>query len=737
MLLPAFALTLLLSALLLFAVQPLVAKLLLPLLGGAPMVWNTCMVFFQALLLGGYGYAHWLTGQGSLRRQTLTHLVLLFLGLLCLPMALGQDVDPGGKTPLLWLLGTLFGLVGVPFLVLSASAPLLQSWFSRSGHPAAKDPYFLYAASNAGSFLALLGYPLLAEPLLRLSQQTLGWSAGYGLLVLCFGAVALLSWRNTSIATVPPETPTVAAPSPSATSAKPGWSQRGIWILLSLVPSSLMLGLTTYLTTDIASVPLLWTLPLALYLLTFILVFAKVGDRLTPLAARALPVAAVTVLFLLLGEIKHPAGLLVPLHLLVFFIITLALHGRLASLRPAPEHLTEYYLCMSVGGVLGGLLNTLVAPLVFKSVVEYPWAIALACLVAPPPEGKQPEKKLSHQLVWPMVAGILTALAAKFLPGLSNQSHQVAMFVIFGLPLVAAFFLSRRPLVFGLTLGAIIFGASFYTAIHGRTLHAERNFFGALRVTMDPEGRIHRFYHGTTVHGIQFVDPKLQDVPLSYYHQLGPVGAIMEFYERRKTVRRVAVIGLGAGALAVYAKNDEAWTFYEIDPAVLRIAQDTNYFTYLERCGAKQVNHKIGDARLLLRTEPDRHFDLIVCDAFSSDVPPLHLITKEALAEIKAKLAPGGMILYNISSRLLNFRPVLGNIAQELRLEGYSLNDVVKPDDTLRHGRYSAHWAVLAADPQTLQPLRGNKYWIPLQPEPDQPIWSDDYYNILGILDWK
>jgi SAM-dependent methyltransferase len=542
--------------------------------------------------------------------------------------------------------------------------------------------------------------------------------------------VTMLTWRTTR--------PGVDQPAVSAQpAAKPTWSQRGLWIGLSLVPSSLMLGLTTYLTTDIASVPLLWTLPLALYLLTFILVFAKIGDRLTPLAARVMPIAAVTVLFLLLGEIKHPAGLLVPLHLVIFFIITLALHGRLASLRPAPEHLTEYYLCMSIGGVLGGLLNALAAPLVFKSVVEYPLAIALACFAAPPPEGKQPPRTLSQQLLWPVVIAAATAVFAKFLPVMSQQSHQLAMFLIFGLPLVVAFFLSRRPMVFGLCLGGIIWASSFYTAIHGQTLHAERNFFGALRVTVDPEGNIRRFYHGTTVHGIQFVDPKLQDIPLSYYHPKGPVGQAMKLYNQQKTVRRVAVIGLGAGALAAYAKDDEEWTFYEIDPAVLKIAADTNYFTYLERCGAKKVAHKIGDARLLLRSEPDHHFDLIVCDAFSSDVPPLHLITKEAMQEIRAKLAPGGMILYNISSRLLNFRPVLGNIAQELHLEGYSLNEGVTAEETLRFGRYSAHWAVLTPEPARIQSLVTNPQWVRLAPEPSQPVWSDDYYNILGIFDWK
>jgi SAM-dependent methyltransferase len=286
-------------------------------------------------------------------------------------------------------------------------------------------------------------------------------------------------------------------------------------------------------------------------------------------------------------------------------------------------------------------------------------------------------------------------------------------------------------------LGAILWGGSFYTAVHGKTLLAERNFFGALRVTLDPDGHIRRFYHGTTVHGIQFVDPKLQDIPLSYYHPKGPVGGVMKAYARQKTARRVAVIGLGAGAMAAYAREDEVWNFYEIDPAVLRIASDTNHFTYLERCGAKQVNHKIGDARLLLRNEPDQCFDLIICDAFSSDVPPLHLITKEALQEFRAKLAPGGMILYNISSRLLNFRPVLGNIAQELHLTGFSLNEGVTDEETMRFGRYSSHWAVMAAEPKTLEAVVQDKAWSPLEPEPKQPVWSDDYYNILGIFDWK
>ncbi len=729
MLLPVFAITLLLSALLLFTVQPLVAKLLLPLLGGAPMVWNTCMVFFQALLLGGYAYAHWLTGRNSLRRQALTHLGLLLLGLIFLPIALAPNSNPAGEAPWLWLLAKLFSLVGVPFFVLSASAPLLQNWFSRSGHQSAKDPYFLYAASNAGSFLALLGYPLLAEPMLRLSQQTLGWSVGYGLLILCFLAVALLAWK------MPESVP--LAPVDVRPIVRPSWSQRGLWIGLSLLPSSLMLGLTTYLTTDVASVPLLWTLPLALYLLTFIIVFARTGVRATAWAARALPLAAVTVMFLLLAEVKYPAGIIIPLHLLIFFIIALALHGRLAALRPDAAHLTEYYLCLSIGGVLGGALNTLAAPLIFKTVVEYPLAIALACIAAPVPAGEPPAQKLARQFVWPVVIGVVTALAATFLPGLSKQSHQIAMFLIFGVPLVGSYFLSRRPLVFGLTLGAILWGASFYTAIHGQTLHKERNFFGALRVTLDPDGHIRRFYHGTTVHGIQFVDPKLQDIPLSYYHPKGPAGAIMHLYAQQKTVRRVAVIGLGAGAMAAYAKADEVWNFYEIDPAVLRIASDTNYFTYLQRCGAKQVNHKIGDARLLLRAEPDHYFDLIICDAFSSDVPPLHLITKEALQEFRAKLAPGGMILYNISSRLLNFRPVLGNILPGLQLHGFSLNEGVTAEETMRFGRYSSHWAVMAAEEKTLEAVSGNEYWKRLEPAPEQPVWSDDYYNILGIFDWN
>lgn len=730
MLLLVFGLTLSLSALLLFLVQPLVAKLLLPLLGGAPMVWNTCMVFFQALLLGGYAYAHWLSNRTSLRKQTVIHLSFLVFGLLCLPIALGQNTDPTGSEPFAWLLWTLFKLVGIPFWALSASAPLLQNWFSRSGHVAAKDPYFLYAASNIGSFAALLGYPLLVERFSALPSQRLGWSAGYILLLLCFLAVTARIWRWPASKSQP----AVA----EDRSVKTSWKQRGMWIVLSLIPSSLMLGVTTYLTTDIASVPLLWTLPLALYLVTFILVFSQRGARLVPFAARALPVGAVTLMLLLLGEIKYPALVILPLHLLIFFIIALALHGRLAAMRPPASQLTEFYLCMSIGGVLGGICNTLIAPLIFHSVWEYPLALVLACIMAPAPEGGTTVRlKSLKPLLWPLGLGTLTGVLAIVLPSLLKDAYQLTILLVFGIPLLMAFFLSRRPLIFGLALWTILMGGFFYTDLHGQILHAERNFFGALRVTLEPHGNLRRFYHGTTIHGVQFIAPEKQYLPLAYYHPDGPMGQIMHLYHAQPTVHRVAIVGLGAGALAAYARPDEEWTFYEIDPAVLRIASDTNYFTYLHQCRAGKVTYKLGDARLNLKKEPDGYFDMIICDAFSSDVPPLHLITEEAMELYRSKLAPGGIIAFNISSRLLSFRPVLGNIIHDLRMSGTSLNEGVTEEDSIRFGRYSSHWAVIAEQAKTIAPLSPKMHWVSLTPDPSQRVWTDDYSNILGIVDWK
>jgi hypothetical protein len=626
-----FSTTLFASALLMFWVQPMIAKMLLPLLGGTPTVWNTCMVFFQATLLAGYAYSHFLTKWFSIRTQGIIHAGLLLTTFTALPLALSENAmqsAPWQSDPFLWLIQQLFLVVALPFFTVSTTGPLLQKWFSRTNHRSAKDPYFLYAASNLGSLIALLSYPVLVEPNLRLPQQTGVWSWFYAAFVVLFGGCALILWRTRrSEAALP-----MAAPdAPQQPGSVPGsdvisWGRRGRWILWAFIPSSLMMGVTTYLTTDIASIPLLWVIPLAAYLLTFILVFAR--RQVFPIAvlSRILPATAIALTFLILTNVKDPPWLLISLHLFFFFIAAMVSHSRLASDRPSSKQLTEFYLWLSVGGVLGGLFNALLSPLVFQTVIEYPLAMVLACLVRPvSPEEESVGRRFWIDLVVAAAVGVATGLLAIFIPRFSLEPYQLWMMVIFGVPLIICYVLGRHPARFALALGAVMLGGSFYTVIHGKTLHVERNFYGALRVTLDPDGRFNRFYHGTTIHGIQFIDTKRQAEPLSYFHRTGPFGQAFRVFEETPAKPSVAVIGLGAGAMASYAKAGQHWTFYEIDPAVLRVAQDANFFTYLRNSTNATVEHKLGDARLRLREAPDASFGLIICDAFSSDVPPLHL----------------------------------------------------------------------------------------------------------------
>ena len=720
-----FGITLFTSALLLFWVQPMIARMLLPLLGGTPTVWNTCMVFFQAVLLLGYAYAHFLTRHCSPVAQLFIHGTLLFAALALLPIALPENAAPWQADPFWWLIKSLCLMAGLPFFIVSTTGPLLQSWFSRLNNNAARDPYSLYAASNLGSLIALLGYPVFLEPWLRLRDQTQLWTGIYVVFVVLFAGCALMTRRAPARAL-----PEAAPVAPIAL------RRRLHWIRLAFIPSSLMLGVTTYLTTDIASIPLLWVVPLSLYLLTFILVFARKAVVPQSILVKALPVLAIALVFLLLTDVKNPAWLLIGLHLLFFFVAAMIAHGRLAADRPPPAQLTEFYLFLSIGGVLGGLFNALLAPMIFRTVLEYPLVLALACVIRPN-AGDTAGRKPWLDCVWPALLLGFTAAAAMVIPRLHLGSHQVAMLIIFGAPLLACYFLSQRSLRFALALGAVMVGAQFYTAVHGRTLHVERNFFGALRVTLDPDGELRRVYHGTTVHGIQFIDPARQREPLAYYHRTGPFGVAFGAYEPRAVNARVAAIGLGAGAIAAYAKPGQQWTFYEIDPAVLNIAQNTNFFTYLAQATNAVIEHKLGDARLRLLEVPPETYGLIICDAFSSDVPPLHLITREAMELYLSKLAPGGLLFFHISSRYLDFRPVLGNLAEHFRLTAISLNEAAVEPDSAKAGKYASHWVVLARRPEHLGSLLADSRSQPISSAPGMRLWTDDYSNLLGIFNWR
>lgn len=757
-----FAITLGVSAALLFSVQPLAAKLLLPLLGGSPSVWNTCMVFFQGLLLAGYGYAHFVTGRLSLRAQGMVQLGMLGLGGLLLPIRITEEWVgrlPSSDDPTVWLLGCLLSTVGLPFFILSTSAPLLQRWFSGTKHRSASDPYFLYAASNLGSLLALLAYPVIVEPSLRLGSQSEAWAwvyAGFVLLVvLCFlwalNQVADGAKRSSSAGVSLDRVGVAATESlaqvfnPVQSEERVGLSQRFEWVLASFIPSSLMLAVTTYLTTDIASIPLLWIVPLGLYLATFIVAFASIGGKggervaVGPALERwlrpALPAGCVAMIFLLVGEATQPAWLILTLHLVFFFMASLVCHGKLARKRPAVAHLTEYYLWISVGGVLGGMFNALMAPNIFNRVTEYPMVILLASLMRPGmrTEGV-PWKWRWVDLVGPLGIGGLTAWLARHEPW--PMSVQLRIALIFGVPLVLAYTLVDRRMRFALGLGAVVWASAFYAGPHGRTLHAERNFFGVLRVTLDPSGQAHRLVHGNTVHGTQFLAAEKRNEPLAYYHQTGPLGDVFKAFNAKTNSARVGVVGLGTGSILSYAQPHQHWVYYEIDPAVLRVARDTNYFTFIERTRVGKLDFVLGDARLQLRSAPDGSFDLLILDAFSSDAIPVHLLTREAFELYLKKLAPGGLLAFHISNRCLDLEPVVGDLAAEAGLVCHAHEEIAVSSLEEEQGKQASHWIVMARDRPSLGRLARDGRWLPVKGRQNAKVWSDDYSNLLGAFKW-
>ncbi|HEX5707135.1 MAG TPA: hypothetical protein VFX96_07555, partial [Pyrinomonadaceae bacterium] len=649
-----FATTLFLSAALLFWVQPLIAKLLLPLLGGTPAVWTTCMLFFQGALLAGYAYALAVTRRLAPRAQAALHLVLLAAAALALPFGVSQEAvrsTPAQEDPTIWLLATLAASVGLPFFALSASAPLFQKWFSETRHPAARDPYFLYAASNAGSLFSLVAFPLIFEPLLKLDAQRRAWAYGYFALVALTAACALAAWRYAA----PREAVGASVESDVDEGVRMTLRRRLLWAALAFVPSSLVLGVTTYTTTDLAAVPLLWVVPLALYLLTFILAFARRrGRRLRWLMSLILPGAAIVLTLVYLSGATEPAWFLVLIHLAFFFIAAFVCHARLADDRPPARHLAEFYLWIALGGVAGGVFNAVVAPLLFDRVVEYPLAVLLACLLRAPLAGakrggevvdgetergvggkEDGRRALALDFALPLAVGLAVAALTVLCRRLDiGGTERLAMSL--GVPLIAVnHFFTRRSARFALALGAVMLANIWFSDAGANTLHKERNFFGTLRVSYDASRDTRQLAHGSTIHGRQFVSAERRCEPLSYYHRLGPLGSVFDAAHAREDappIKRVAAVGLGTGTSVAYSRAGELWTFYEINPAVVRIARDSRFFTYLNECAAGQVKVVLGDARLRLRDAPDAEYDVIMLDAFSSDAIPASLLTREALA---------------------------------------------------------------------------------------------------------
>lgn len=809
LILPVFVSTIFTSATILFLVQPMVGKILLPYLGGTPAVWNTCMLFFQALLLAGYAYSHLSTKFLAPKTQVKVHLVVLFFALVVLlvlrfdiePLARGALPPPTETNPIPWLLTVLLVAAGLPFFAVSTSAPLIQRWFSKTPHPQANDPYFLYAASNLGSMLALVGYPFVVEPSLTLDNQRWLWIAGFGLLCLltAFCGNIMLGFVSQS---------SVTSKTTNETTDEPlSWGRRLRWVMLAAVPSSLMLGATTYMTTDIAAIPLLWIPPLALYLLSFILVFSRLPGLVISTFAMLLPLTAMLLIFMLLTGMR-PSNILwsISIHLGVLFVASMACHGLLARDRPVPSQLTEFYLWMSAGGVLGGIFNGLIAPLAFYGLAEYPIALLAACAlcnaggipIAETTSTRRAEWGLAilslvgslilfwlrstdaevpafaiwseYYLFGALIAGILAWLVAanlamhlsfttmmdlmlplcvgvlvlalltgtfsdilyfslktKVAEKLGLSFTQVQAVLALGVPLIICYTFVDRPFRLALGAGAVILASSLNGMHDSGMVTQRRGFFGVLQVENRREDGmvVRRLEHGTTLHGMQFMDAAMMDTPLTYYHRSGPIGQIVEKCfggtlpetdEQKKLVLqkegkpterlpRLAVIGLGTGSMAAYARSDQEMTFFDIDPLVKSFSYDGNglYFGYVASAknrGAK-MDIRMGDARIRMDQEPDGKYDLIVVDAFSSDAIPVHLITLEALRIFVQKMTPNGIVAFHVSNRYLNLVPVLGNLAEK---EGLSIRYNSDNRESWS-GKTASSWVALSRSDVPLAPL--------------------------------
>ncbi|HUN81594.1 MAG TPA: fused MFS/spermidine synthase, partial [Phycisphaerae bacterium] len=667
------------------------------------------------------------------RKQMIVHLCLLGVAALALPIALSSSAEPPAQSnPIPWLLWTLLITAGLPFIVVSASAPILQKWFERSGHALSHDPYFLYAASNVGSLSALLGYPLAVEPHFNLSSQTTIWTTGYLLLIVAFLACGGFAWRRAKA--LPSLTIDEDCNAPA-----PGWSRRLHWIALAAVPSSLMLGVTTHITTNVAAVPLLWVIPLAVYLLSFILVFARRPVLPHSWCVRSLPYLVVLLGLLFFAPPQELGWYVIPLHIIVFFAAAMVCHGELAATRPAPRHLTEFYLWMSFGGVLGGLFNALVAPSVFDAVIEYPIAVIAALMLMPRAKGARGAFWLD--LCMPLGVAFIAAALVTGMKIFNAPVTYLTMMIVFFVPALLCFQFKERPLRFALSYAAILLvTASYSRSASGDVQLVERNFFGVKKVMFSPDHRMKLLAHGTTNHGCQSVDEALADKPLAYFHPQGPLGDV---FNRLISNHRdaspsskglnVGIIGLGVGSIAAYLQAGDRVTYYEIDPAVERIARDPACFSFLSRCKAN-LDVVLGDGRLTLTRAQDGSLNLVVLDAFSSDAIPIHLLSLEAIRMYLSKLDERGILAFHISNGFLNLEPVISRAAQELGLACVSRCDRGRPASDFAEGQLAAHYVIASRHMETVQPLLESPAWHVCAAEAEMPVWTDQYCDLIGAM---
>lgn len=714
---PLFVATIFVSSFLLFLMQPMIARMALPRLGGAPSVWNSAMLVYQLLLLGGYAYAHVIGRLGN-RTQLAIHLALLALASAWLPLGLIQETMPADASPIIWVPWLLIGSIAPLFLAVSAQAPLLQRWLSLRDPGA--NPYALYVASNLGSFGGLLAYPLLLEPVMPIAGQSIFWSVGYVVLVALIAVCGLL------LPKVPHHRAAEAADVPSPTLAR-----RLHWIALAAVPSGLILSTTLHLTTDIIAMPLIWVIPLGLYLLSFTFAFSQ-HSKVAEATTWAFP------LILIVAGAMAGSGQFFSLwasiaaDLVLLFAAAVTLHHQLYKLRPHPSQLTDFYLCTSIGGVIGGIFCALIAPAIFDWLYEYPILVVAAALLMPLRENAK--QLTARQRRWVVLAALLLSL---FAGGLLTESPGTPLkaITLVLIAMLARFALAHR-VVFATVIATLLMGLGGWTSVMMSLNHdtRTRSYFGIYTIGKSDDAKV--LIHGTTTHGTQLLTKGLETYPTSYYAPKSGVGIAMQ---AAPTIlgagARIGVVGLGAGTLACYAQPGQAWQFYEIDPAIVKIASNPKHFTFLSRClpRAKVV---IGDARLSLTDAETGSLDLLVIDAFSSDSIPMHLLTTEAISNYRRVLSPDGLLLFHISNRYIDLKPVLGAAAREA---GWSaaVRDY-SPD--LSEAKYRVGhsiWIAFARSPSSLRRL--TQYdptlsWTALKADPEFRPWTDDYGSILPLL---
>lgn len=725
LLLAAFIAAIFVSASLLFAVQPLFTKLVLPRFGGSPSVWSVAMVFFQAMLLAGYGYAHLLTRYFPLRYAIAIHLAVMLAAVIALPLSIAEGWGrPPAHGESFYLIGLFSVSVGLPFFALAANSPLLQAWFARSHHPAASDPYFLYAASNVGSFLALLGYPLLAEPFTRLYEQRLYWSGGFYLLIGLIAICGALVWTSGG--------PQAASSKLRDDSTPPTIRDALTWTALAAVPSAFLIAVTSHISTDVGSTPLLWVIPLALYLATYVIVFQR-----RPLIPHRFALAAQPVVIALLTGVYLKGSTdsiitTIAINVVAFAITALVCHGELARRRPAARYLTVFYLWMSFGGVIGGIFAGLLAPYIFNWIAEYPLLIVAGLLCRP---GLFDGDSARGRLIWFIVFAVFAVAVTSYLRSDDAPEATTVLAVSAAIMLVAVILL-RDPLKFAAIIGFALLCSITTDTGGGKWV---RNFFGVHKIYATASGYYRVLLHGTTIHGAEAISdtvkmPGSRPVPLTYYHANSGMAKTIEAARQKKTgPLSMAVIGLGTGTLACYARPNDHLTFYEIDQSIIDVATDPKYFTFQPVC-APQAKIILGDARLTIGDAPDGSYDIIIVDAFSSDAIPIHLLTREAMAAYLAKLAPHGMIVMHISNRYLDLASIVAGIADANGLRTRINSQLDEKEDG---GRYIYTSTVTAsargeADFGALQ--EPDSGWEPLESDPDQWVWTDDYSNVVGVM---